>query len=289
MTESKRNSHSVGPEMQRDQDNKAFYEDYWLKKILEEESKAFWPVYSEEYSWWKMKNTIFKMIKEELQASGKPNFEILDIGCGKGTDVFMMNSLLKAYSTRFTGLDISPVSIEFANMLREMRGERNCFFDVGNAEKLEFADTSFDVVLCSEVLEHLPEPEKSLKEILRVLKAGGLAVVTTPNPENIAKRFVSSKDLQTINEEQKWCFERHGNLSSETGHISEKSWKEWRKLAAKAGFKIEDVKRGSIIYGGPFFDRHPALFGLLLGLDSFLDLFGVYGLSWDIVMKLRKS
>jgi ubiquinone/menaquinone biosynthesis C-methylase UbiE len=288
MTENEQHRQNSGEGISAEKGLKAFYEDYWFKKILEEETKAFWPVYSEEYSWWKMKNTIFKLIKDELQESGGSHFEILDIGCGNGRDVFMLNSLLKSFSPRFTAIDISPISIELANILKKMRGEDNCVFKVGNAEKLEFDNDSFDVVFCSELLEHLPKPERCLAEIHRVLKRGGTAVITTPNPKNMAKRFASKKQVQKISEEQEWCFQRHGNLASETGHISEKSCKEWRNLAVKAGFRIETVKRGSVLYGGPFFDRHPALFGLLLGFDSFLDLFHTYGLSWDIVMKLRK-
>ena len=77
--------------------------------------------------------------------------------------------------------------------------------------------------------------------------------------------------------------------SPKTGHVSEKSSKDWRKLSETVGFKVETVKRGSVLYGGPFFDRHPALFGLILIFDSFADLFHTYGLSWDIILKLRKE
>jgi len=276
--------------MPDDNDLKRFYENYWFKRIMEEETKVFWPVYSEAYSWWKMKNIVLKLVKEELKKSKKSHFEILDIGCGKGTDVFMLNALLKIFSLRFTAIDISPVSIEFANMLREMRGDRNCFFKVGNAEKLEFDDDTFDVILCSEIIEHLPKPERCLAEIYRVLKMKGLAIITTPNPRNIAKRIIPKKSMQKIDEEQKWCFQRHGNLAPETGHISEKSCKEWRNLSMKVGFKIEAIKRVSVLYGGPFFDRHPTLFGMLLMFDSFLDhLPYAYNLSCIIVMKLRKG
>lgn len=276
--------------MPDDNDLKRFYENYWFKKIIEEETKVFWPVYSEAYAWWKMKNIVFKLVKDELKESKKSHSEILDIGCGKGTDVFMLNALLKIFSPRFTAIDISPVSIEFANMLREIRGDQNCFFKVGNAEKLEFDDDTFDVVICSELIEHLPKPEKCLTEIYRVLKTNGLAVITTPNPRNIAKRIIPKQSMQKIDEEQKWCFQRHGNLASETGHISEKSCKEWRNVSMKVGFKIEAIKRGSVVYGGPFFDRHPTLFGMLLVFDSFLDhLPYAYNLSWNIVMKLRKG
>lgn len=289
MTEDNHYCQNCSAETHEKNDLTGFYQNYWFKKILEEETKVYWPVYSEEYAWWKMKNTVLKLVKEELEKSKKSHFEILDIGCGKGTDVFMMNALLKAFSPRFTAIDISSVSIEFANMLKEMRGDHNCFFNVGNAEKLEFGDDSFDVILCSELLEHLHEPEKCLAEIYRVLKPKGMAVITTPNPRNMAKHFIAGKSMQKIYEEQKWCFQRHGNLASETGHISEKSCREWRKLSARVGLKIEAIKRGSVLYGGPFFDRHPTLFGLLLWFDSLLDhLPGGYGWSWNIVMRLRK-
>ena len=272
-------------------DPQRFYDNFWFKKIMEEGAKVFWPVYSEEYALWKMKHIVFKLIEDELGKSKKSHFEILDIGCGKGTDVFMLNSLLKNFSTRFTAIDISRVSIEFANMLKEIRGDQNCFFKVGDAEKLEFDNNTFDIVLCSEVIEHLPKPERCLAEIYRVLKTKGLAVITTPNPRNIAKHIIPKQLAQRIDEEQKWCFQRHRNLACETvGHVSEKTCKEWRDLSVKVGFRIEAIKRGSVIYGGPFFDSHPALFGMLLVFDSFLDhLPYAYSLSYDIVMKLRKD
>lgn len=50
---------------------------------------------------------------------------------------------------------------------------------VGDAQALGFADARFDVVLCTEVLEHLPEPQKAIDEIFRVLKPGGELLLTT--------------------------------------------------------------------------------------------------------------
>lgn len=50
---------------------------------------------------------------------------------------------------------------------------------LGDAQALAFRDAAFDVVLCTEVLEHLPEPQRAIDEMWRVLKAGGTLLLTT--------------------------------------------------------------------------------------------------------------
>jgi SAM-dependent methyltransferase len=50
---------------------------------------------------------------------------------------------------------------------------------VGDAQSLGIAGAAFDVVLCTEVLEHLPEPQKAIDELFRVLKPGGVLLLTT--------------------------------------------------------------------------------------------------------------
>lgn len=50
---------------------------------------------------------------------------------------------------------------------------------VGDAQNLPFTDASFPVVLCSEVLEHIPEPRKAIAEFFRVLEPGGVLILTT--------------------------------------------------------------------------------------------------------------
>lgn len=50
---------------------------------------------------------------------------------------------------------------------------------VGDAQALGFADASFDVVLCTEMLEHVPEPQRAIDEMRRVLRPGGLLLLTT--------------------------------------------------------------------------------------------------------------
>lgn len=113
----------------------------------------------------------------------------LDLGCGEG------RHLHAAYFTakvRAVGVDLS-----FDDVIRTRRGfEANpdlsgdpCRFTlaVADALRLPFADGAFDVIVCSEVLEHLPDYETALMEIQRVLAPGGRLAVSVPRfwPEKV--------------------------------------------------------------------------------------------------------
>lgn len=102
------------------------------------------------------------------------NLKVLEIGCGRGW--FSRLVLEKFPSVKLTAMDISEVAI---NDARKNPGTID--FRVGDAEKLEFADSSFDFVFSCETLEHIPHPENMLKEIYRVLKPGCKFILTTEN------------------------------------------------------------------------------------------------------------
>jgi 2-polyprenyl-3-methyl-5-hydroxy-6-metoxy-1,4-benzoquinol methylase len=100
-----------------------------------------------------------------------PRCEILDVGCGSG-----MNSILLARKGhRMHGVDISEVAIEQYNS----HGFDGRVADIEAG--LEYDDSSFDMVFCSEVIEHMTSPEALVLEIGRVLKPGGRLVLSTPN------------------------------------------------------------------------------------------------------------
>lgn len=96
----------------------------------------------------------------------------LDVGCGTG------NSYALEFRRRgapYQGVDISPQAVEMA------RAAGINAQVIGDAAQLPFADGSFDLVLCIEVLEHLFAPDRAAVEIHRVLRPGGRLVVSTPN------------------------------------------------------------------------------------------------------------
>ncbi len=96
---------------------------------------------------------------------------VLEFGCGLG---LYMNAMLR-YTPRVFGFD---VEIERLAVARES-GIAHLAGAVG--EDLPFADASFDVVFSNDVLEHVHDDKRSAREIVRVLKPGGRAVIYVPN------------------------------------------------------------------------------------------------------------
>jgi ubiquinone/menaquinone biosynthesis C-methylase UbiE len=104
--------------------------------------------------------------------SGTNNLTMLDVGCGTGSAA----GKLKLFG-RVCGVDVSPKSIELAKkVLDEAK--------VGSAENIDYPDSTFDVVVCTEVLEHVLDPYIAMMEFHRVLKPAGHLLITTPNPWN---------------------------------------------------------------------------------------------------------
>lgn len=90
---------------------------------------------------------------------------VLDAGCGEGA----LSCLLAAKGCTVTGVDISAPNIERAKALaREMGVEDSVSFLQGDAEHLPVPDASFDAVVSSHVLEHLPDFDQGLRELHRV-------------------------------------------------------------------------------------------------------------------------
>ena len=73
-----------------------------------------------------------------------------------------------------------------------------CQFGVGDINTLPFKDESYDAVICSEVLEHVDSPEDSIKELIRVLKPGGVLALSVPRffPELVC--WALSKEYQEM-------------------------------------------------------------------------------------------
>tara|TARA_Y100000310_G_C20617994_1_gene781696 strand:- start:866 stop:1567 length:702 start_codon:yes stop_codon:yes gene_type:complete len=104
-------------------------------------------------------------------ANVKEGDAILDAGCGLG--YFLLT--LKDTGAKLYGMDVSPESVEYV--------KKHITKDavVGAVEKIPYPDNTFDVVLFCEVIEHVEDDAKVLREICRVLKPGGRVVITTPS------------------------------------------------------------------------------------------------------------
>jgi 2-polyprenyl-3-methyl-5-hydroxy-6-metoxy-1,4-benzoquinol methylase len=104
-----------------------------------------------------------------LKLVPEPDAQILDLGCGSGA---LLERLASMGYRQLTGVDILPPDSTAA--IRYEQADLDQF-------RLDAPDGSFDLVLAVEVIEHIENPGLFLAELARLLKPGGLALLTTPN------------------------------------------------------------------------------------------------------------
>ena len=97
---------------------------------------------------------------------------VLDAACGEGYGT----ALLSVGASSATGVDVDERTVEHA---RSRHPGPN--FVAGDVRELPFGDGSFDLVVCFETIEHVPDPERVLAELRRVMAADALLLVSTPN------------------------------------------------------------------------------------------------------------
>lgn len=109
--------------------------------------------------------------------------KVLDIGCGEGRHLY---SCYREAETQVVGLDTDPEALEtfhswFTDIPLPPSSPRRAWSILeGDAFRLPFRTNSFDVVICAEVLEHLPDYRQALREMNRVLKPNGRLAISVP-------------------------------------------------------------------------------------------------------------
>lgn len=110
------------------------------------------------------------------------NGTVLDVGTGTGIIALAVSGRIGP-DGKVTGIDLSDGMLKVASEKAKQKGlERQCDFIKMDAENLELADNSFDAAISLYALRHFPDPEKSVKEIFRVLKPGASIVVAVGSP-----------------------------------------------------------------------------------------------------------
>lgn len=136
----------------------------------------------EHYDWVtdpQLLESLFHYMRErltvKLSRQYQRNSTILDIGCGTGR-----------ISRNFQGILIA-FDINLWNLHRARYHAPHAYHFLGDAENLAIASDSVDFVLCTETLEHIPQANKLLEEVKRVLKPAGKLLLTVPTDSPIWK------------------------------------------------------------------------------------------------------
>jgi SAM-dependent methyltransferase len=114
----------------------------------------------------------------------RPHDKVLDIGCGFGRHAFEAARRGASVVALDAGTDeVLGVAATFAAMVEAGElagGSLHANVVQGDAHKLPFPDATFDRVICSEVLEHIPDDVSAMRELNRVLRPGGTMAITVP-------------------------------------------------------------------------------------------------------------
>ena len=122
----------------------------------------------------------YLFIKKHLMsfaAEGRKFEHALNLGTGEGD----YDSMIARFCTNLNACDINRDDVAFArNLNREIM---NLQYQVEDALRLSYSDNSFDLITSVDVIEHVGDPERMVQEISRVLKPGGIALITFPSLE----------------------------------------------------------------------------------------------------------
>lgn len=153
--------------------------------------------------------------------------QALDVGCGTGINT----SRLKSKTSNLFGFDIADY--------RREPYKQDFQYVLGSPDKLSFGNSQFDLITTWDVIEHVENDLNFLHEIYRVLKPGGLVLLSTPNCKRLSNRI-----LNLIGKKITYPYYL-GHEDDGTGdicHLREYLLKELVDLSKRSGFKIKQAE-----------------------------------------------
>ncbi len=195
-----------------------------------------------------------RFTKDLLINSIRPfdNMTIMDIGCGAGYLSFELLKKTSHKGTRVICLDCLPEHIAMVNARRKEESQYGIIPVIGSADNLHIQDESIDAIICSEVMEHVPDPGRCASEMFRVLKKGGILAVSTPNQRPYERYNTIRLRLRAFLGRPRGVAEDFFDNPLEYTEVA--------ACLARAGFNVREVSLGlKVPFARRFFMYFPAV------------------------------
>lgn len=209
--------------------NRKFDEEYYAPRYQKYDNKELLKTYRSLKAW-------IKFIDKYLPYANDQGKKVLEVGCGLGG----FAKILSERGFEVIASDKSTFIIEKAKKLNQ-----NIKFSVFDVELSNQLGNKYDMIFAFEVMEHLQNPKKAMKNLKKMLRPGGLLIFTTPY---LTKRTISDPTHISVNEPQYWV-----------------------KLGKKLGFMNLKHKYATFI---PFFYRYSSFFSIALPVKTDLPVIG---------------
>lgn len=256
-----------------------------IERLFRFQASPDYDSYTVIYSWHKKHRALRELFSRAAAELRGSDLRLLDVGCGDGYDLFMLRQMPEARRfSSLTGVDLNAANIDYCRARAAFEADTRMDFQVRDIVKEPLgASDRADVIICSEVVEHLVEPERLIVELAGVLPAGGFLILTTPNGVAWSSRLLLRR---RISDQTPPAPLPEGEFF---GHISVRGRKEWFALSRRAGLRLVAERRGSLVYGSPAFDRRRWLAGLTVALDGLADTLRLNDLSWETLQLYQRE
>ncbi len=223
----------------------------------------------------KYKDIMHGLILEDMEKN--ESCSVLDIGCRWGHDIQKIAGANE--HVHIAGIDISLDALKGAKTL--LQKNQNVSLFQARFEGLPFKDNSFDIIISSEVIEHIENADDVLRDIYHILKKDGIFIVTTPSRFNYITLIGKAVPLKFKKFLRRLVYYLPQGNEDINPHEYEYTPGELTGLFEKNGFRVERISGGVLrVPVWPLFERLSFLLFIWKCLDRFIEM-----VPWGINLK----